>query len=363
MKYTDEFQNRELIDNVSRRLSLINPGGRIKIMEVCGTHTQSFCRFGLGRLLPENISLIAGPGCPVCVSSQGYIDAIIRLSRSPEVIIVTFGDMMRIPGTDSSLEKERAKGAQVNIVYSPLDALTIAKANPGKKIIFLAVGFETTAPAYALTILAAKKQKLKNLFFYCALKAIAPAIIHLLKDTRLNISAFLCPGHVSAITGLKPYEIVAKKYKKPCCIAGFEPLDIMESIYILVRMMALRQPAVVNEYNRVVSGSGNISAQKNIAKVFESSAADWRGLGAIPQSGLRLRKEYKDFDAARVFALSEKKERIRKFNSCRCGDILKGIIAPDACSLFGRPCSPDNPLGPCMVSHEGACNAYFRYRK
>ncbi len=362
MKYTEEFRNRGLIESVSRKLSEINPGENIKIMEVCGTHTQSFCRFGLRKLLPENISLIAGPGCPVCVSSLGYIDEVIKLSRLREVIIVTFGDMLRIPGTDSTLEKERAKGSQVNIVYSPLDALIIAKNNPSKKIIFLAVGFETTAPAYALTILAAKKQKVKNIFFYCALKTITPAIEYLLLDKKLNISAFLCPGHVSAIIGSKPYEFVAIKYKKPCCIAGFEPLDILEGIYILVKMIALKQPAVVNEYNRVVSYSGNLIAQKSISKVFKESAVSWRGLGVIPGSGLGIRKEFKDFDAALVFALREKKDKIRKINSCRCPDILKGIVSPEACKLFIKVCSPDNPIGPCMVSQEGACNAYYRYR-
>ena len=363
MRYTDEFKNRGLIDSVSRKLSAVNPGGNIKIMEVCGTHTQNFCRFGLGKLLPGNISLIAGPGCPVCVSSQGYIDEAIKLSRRPDVIIVTFGDMLRIPGSDSTLEKERAKGAEVNIVYSPLDALTIAKDNPLKKIIFLAVGFETTAPAYALTILAVKRNKLKNIFFYCALKTIVPAMEYLLQDKKLDISAFLCPGHVSAIVGSKPYGLVAGRYKKPCCIAGFEPLDILEGIYILVKMIAEKKSTVVNEYSRVVSRDGNPVARKVISRVFAQADVSWRGLGVIPNSGLRIRGQFAIFDAVREFSLREKKDAQISVKKCRCGDILKGLVSPEACKLFSKACSPDNPIGPCMVSQEGACNAYFRYRK
>ncbi|MCX5711929.1 MAG: hydrogenase formation protein HypD [Candidatus Omnitrophica bacterium] len=362
MKYSKEFRNQRLIEDVSRRIAGINPGDDIKIMEVCGTHTQSFCRFGLNKFLPKNISLIAGPGCPVCVSSQGYIDEVIRLSRLPGVIIATFGDMLRIPGTDSSLEKERARGAQVNIVYSPLDALVIAKENPLKKVIFLAVGFETTAPAYALTIMAAKKQKIKNIFFYCALKTITPAIEYLLRDEKLDISAFLCPGHVSAIIGTKPYEIVAKKYKRPCCVAGFEPLDILEGIYILVKMIVENRFSVANEYSRVVQSAGNQQALKSISRVFLEVAADWRGLGVIPKSGLKIRNEFRVFDAVREFSLREKKTDQISAKKCRCGDILKGRILPEDCKLFSRVCNPDNPVGPCMVSQEGTCSAYYKYK-
>ena len=363
MKYAEEFRNQELIEDVSRRLAGINPGGNIKIMEVCGTHTQSFCRFGLNKFLPKNISLIAGPGCPVCVSSQGYIDEVIRLSRLPDVIIATFGDMLRIPGTDSSLEKERARGAQVNIIYSPLDALTIAKGNLSKKVIFLAVGFETTAPAYALTILAAKNEKIKNIFFFCALKTIIPAIEYLLHDEKLDIAAFLCPGHVSAIIGTKPYEIVAKKYKRPCCVAGFEPLDILEGIYILVKMVAENRSLVVNEYSRVVHSAGNPQALKSIAKVFVEATADWRGLGSIPKSGMKIRNEFIAFDAVSEFSIREKKRARISAKKCRCGDILKGLISPEVCKLFSRVCNPDNPVGPCMVSQEGTCSVYYKYRK
>lgn len=364
MKFVDEFRNKKLILEAAKRIKKIIPASRgINIMEVCGTHTQNFCRFGLGKLLPENLHFISGPGCPVCVSPQSYIDSAIELARRKDVLIVTFGDMLRIPGTNSSLEKENSRYGNVQIVYSALDALRIARHNPERKIIFLAVGFETTAPTIALSILSAKKERLKNIFFFSALKLIPAAMDYLMRDKRLCLSGFLCPGHVSAIIGTKDYEFIPKRYKIGCCVAGFEPLDIMEGIYLLVRQIADRDPQVQNQYSRVVRRRGNLRARRIIREVFRVQDSSWRGLGIIPQSGLSIRKEFSGFDAGKAFNIKLKAGSGKLTAKCRCGDILKGLIRPTECRLFAKVCLPDNPVGPCMVSHEGACNAYYRYRR
>jgi hydrogenase expression/formation protein HypD len=363
MKYIDEFRNKDLSLKILSRINKIMLPPQVNIMEVCGTHTQSFFRFGLDKLLNSQIKLISGPGCPVCVSSLGYIDAAIKLAESKEVIIATFGDMLHVPGSKSTLGKERAKNANVAVVYSPWDSLRLAKENPDKKIVFLAVGFETTAPAVALSILSAKKENLKNLFFFSSLKLIPPAMGYLLKDKRLNIDAFLCPGHVSAIIGTKPYEFIPKKYAIGCCVAGFEPLDILEGIYILIGQLVQSKPKVENQYVRVVTRNGNKKAQKFIQQVFKTTGAFWRGLGRIPESGLQLRDDFLRFDAGKVFSLKQVNRRIGPpATKCKCGDVLKGLISPKACPLFAKTCKPDNPVGPCMVSSEGACNAYYKYR-
>jgi hydrogenase expression/formation protein HypD len=272
--------------------------------------------------------------------------------------------MLRIPGTNSTLEKERAYHGNVRVVYSCQDALSVAKLNPDKKIIFLAVGFETTAPTIALGILQAKKENLKNLFFLSSLKLIPPAMHHLVRDKRLNLAGFLCPGHVSAIIGTRPYEFISRKYKIGCCVAGFEPLDILEAIYILLQQIVKKKPAVANEYARVVRRQGNPQAQKIISQVFKINDAAWRGLGRIPKSGLKIRDEFSMFDAGRVFSFNHPSAVTHHPSlKCRCGDILKGLISPPECPLFLKVCQPDNPIGPCMVSSEGACNAYYKYRK
>ncbi len=362
MKYIDEFRNKNLIQAVAKKIKEIAPKPKINIMEVCGTHTQSFYRFGLDKLLPQNLNLIAGPGCPVCVSSQPYIDQAIELAEDKENIILTFGDMLRVPGEKSTLEKERAKGGQIQVVYSALDSLAIARINAPKKIIFLAVGFETTAPTIALSIITAKKEKLKNLFFLSSLKLIPPAMDFLVRDKRLNLNGFLCPGHVSAIIGTRPYEFIPRKYKIGCCVAGFEPLDILEGIYILVKQIVEEKPKVANQYLRVVTKQGNLQAQKKIKQVFNIADAPWRGLGKIPQSGLKIRDEYSVFDAEKMFAINRTPNTEHRTPKCRCGDVLKGMISPSACPLFSRVCQPDNPVGPCMVSSEGACNAHYKYK-
>jgi len=402
MKYIDEFRNKNLIQKIAEEIKAIMPDENINIMEVCGTHTQSFFRFGLDKLLPGNLRLIAGPGCPVCVSSSGYIDCAIQFAQDKDTIMVTFGDMLRIPGSTSSLEETRARFGNVRVVYSALDSLHIAKLHPDKKVIFLAVGFETTAPTVAASILTAKKENLKNLFFFSSLKLIPPAMDFLVKDKRLNIQGFLCPGHVSAIIGTRPYEFIPRKYRAGCCIAGFEPLDILEGLYILIKQIRNKKPQVENQYIRVVARNGNPKAKKINAQVFKVSPASWRGLGEIPQSGLKMRDEYSLFDAEKVFCikrttngstsspsleLSRAKSMVRlrspstlsnvevsrdhampagrqepRTTRCKCGDVLKGLISPIDCPLFSKVCRPDNPVGPCMVTNEGTCNAYYKYR-
>jgi len=362
MKYIDEFRDAKLVKKFAQRIKRIAPSRSINIMEVCGTHTQSFFRFGLDELMPKNLRLIAGPGCPVCVSSQEYIDNAIKLAQQKDTLILTFGDMLRIPGTQSTLEREKTKFGNVRVVYSALDSLKAARLNPDKKIIFLAVGFETTAPTIALSIIAAKKERLNNLFFYSSLKLIPPAMDYLIQDERLNLDAFLCPGHVSAVIGTTAYEFIPRRYKIGCCVAGFEPLDILEGIYLLLEQIAENKPQVQNQYARVVKRTGNARALSIMHKVFEESGADWRGFGVIPKSGLKIRKEFSQFDAGKVFSIKRATGNGQRATKCKCGDVLKGLISPRSCPLFARACAPANPIGPCMVSSEGACNAYFKFK-
>ncbi len=363
MKYVDEFRNLKLARKLARKIKSIAPEKNIKIMEVCGTHTQSFYRFGIDKLLPKNLRLISGPGCPVCVSSRGYIDTAIELAKDKNNIILSFGDMLRVPGSASTLEKERARGANIVMVYSAMDALKVALMHPQKKVIFLAVGFETTTPTIALSIISAKKEKIDNLSFLVSLKLIPPAMSYLLADPRLKIDAFLCPGHVSTIIGTRPYEFIPRKYSKGCCVAGFEPVDILEGLYFLVRQIANEKPKVENQYIRIVTRTGNIKAQKIINRVFQVSDAAWRGLGKIPKSGLVIRNEFRRFDAGKIFNLAHSPQPTAHSLKCRCGDVLKGLIRPNECPLFKKSCTPQKPIGPCMVSQEGACNAYYKYRR
>ena len=360
MKYVDDFRDPRLIKKAAEKINQVMPQRELKIMEVCGSHTQSFCRFGLKKLLPDNLKFISGPGCPVCVSHQSFIDNAVDLAKKPDVVIATFGDMLRVPGSNSSLEKERALGANIQIVYSPLDSLKIAKRNFNKKVVFLGVGFETTAPVIALSILAAKKEGLENLSYLCALKLMPPAMEYLLKDRMVDIDAFLCPGHVSTIIGTKPYEFITKKYKIPCCVAGFEPLDILEGIYLLLKQINGSKPAVSNQYSRVVKKGGNPKARRIISEVFDVASVKWRGLGEIKDSGLKIKDKFRSLDAVKIFSLKDKKKV--QASRCRCADVLKGLISPEECPLFGKICTPEKALGPCMVSIEGACNAYYKYQ-
>jgi hydrogenase expression/formation protein HypD len=331
-------------------------------MEVCGTHTQAFRRFGLNSLLPGNIRLISGPGCPVCVSSSEFIDQAIELAKQNDTIILTFGDMLKVPGANSSLEQERAEGHDIRILYSPLASLKIAEDNPKKRVIFLGVGFETTSPTIGLTIKAADKAKIKNLYFLTSLKLIPPAMKALLKDKRLRIDGFICPGHVSAVIGTKPYAFIPESYKINCCVTGFEPLDMLEGIGILLKDINAKKRKVSNQYRRVVKPEGNRSAKAVLKDVFVISDVNWRGLGVIPKSGLKINSRFIRFDARKILIKTKPKRTKPPEKGCCCGDILKGLILPKDCPLFGKRCLPNKPIGPCMVSSEGACNAHYRYR-
>lgn len=364
MKYIDEFRNPYLIKKCAKAIKSIAPSYKINIMEVCGTHTQNFYRFGLDELMPDSLSLIAGPGCPVCVSPQGYIDAAIKLIQKKNVIVVSFGDMLRTPGSRSTLEKERAKFGNVQVAYSALDSLRLAELNPDKHVVFLGVGFETTAPTVALSIILARQKRIKNLSFLTSLKLIPPVLSGLIKDKKLNISAFLCPGHVSAIIGTKSYEFIPSKFKASCCVAGFEPLDMLEGIHFLLLQILSNRPSVTNQYSRVVTKNGNLKAQKIMRRAFKISDANWRGIGLVKKSGLKINEEFSEFDAENKFSLKKiMQEDKRMISQCRCADVLKGLILPKDCKLFGKACIPDNPQGPCMISSEGTCSAYYKYKK
>ncbi len=362
MKYIDEFRNNKIAKRVSKIIFDKALGlGPINIMEVCGTHTMSICKFGIRKLIPENINLLSGPGCPVCVTPKSYIDKTIALSKLPGVIIVTFGDMMRVPGSHSSLIDEKSKGGLVKVVYSVLDAVDIARKNKDKKVIFLAVGFETTSPTIAASLIYAKKKNIRNFFLYSGHKVILPAMEVLVKDPNVNIDGFLCPAHVSTIIGTKPYNIVSGKYNIPCVVTGFEPLDVLQGILMIVEQIRLKKSKVENQYKRVVKPLGNKKAMNLMNEVFSIDDSEWRGIGNIPKSGLTLKKKYSKFDAERGFSLPTIKTVPDR--GCICGDVLKGIKIPFDCKLFSKKCTPSNPIGACMVSSEGACSAYYRYRR
>jgi len=359
VKYIDEFRNIKIGHRIAALISKeakdLEP---VNFMEVCGTHTMAVERFGIRKLLPMNINLISGPGCPVCVTPKYYIDKAIALSNFDDVVVVTFGDMLKVPGSHSSL-REKRQYDRVRVVYSALDAIDIAEKNPDKRIIFLGIGFETTAPTVAATLKYAKKKRLKNFFVYSGHKVMPPAMKLLASDRRINIKGFLCPAHVSAIIGTKPYDDIARRYGIPCVIAGFEPLDILQSILMLVKQVKSKRAKVENQYQRVVKSPGNKKAISMIYEVFSARDSEWRGIGVIPGSGLGLNRMYSDFDAERAISLPEVKSAPDK--GCICGDVLKGIKTPLDCRLFSRTCNPENPYGACMVSSEGTCAAYYKY--
>jgi len=334
-------------------------GRDVNLMEVCGTHTMTAFRSGLRQLLPRTVHLISGPGCPVCVTDTNYLDAAIALSRRPDVIVATFGDLMRVPGSESSLENERAAGAQVRVVYSPTDAVALARENPAKKIVFLGVGFETTAPTVAASLVAASKAGLANYFVLAAHKTMPHAMEALLHDQQVKIDGFICPGHVTVITGAAMYRFICEQYQIPCVVSGFEPIDMLKATEMLLAQIADKRAEVEIEYSRSVNDRGNVAAQQLMAEVFEECDAGWRGIGNIPRSGLTIRLKYAAFDA--VPALGVQFEPARPHPGCRCGDVLRGVITPLECQLFGKACTPTDPFGPCMVSSEGTCAAYFKY--
>jgi hydrogenase expression/formation protein HypD len=362
MKYIDEFRDTKIAKNISEAIfKKADKMKSINIMEVCGTHTMSICNFGIRELLPSSINLISGPGCPVCVTPKPYIDKAIAFSRVPDIIIATFGDMMRVPGSSSSLSEEKTKGRHVKVVYSALDAVEEAQKNPDKKVVFLGIGFETTAPTVAASLAVAKKKKIRNFFVYSGHKTIPPAMKALAEDRKININGFLCPAHVSAIIGTRPYDETAKRYKIPCVIAGFEPLDILQGILMLVGQIRFGKPKVYNQYNRVVRKSGNTKALKLMREVFKSEDSEWRGLGILPKSGLGLNGRFAGFDAEKALDLPDIKTIPDK--GCICGDVLKGVKTPFECGLFAKKCTPEKPVGPCMVSSEGTCAAYYKWRR
>ena len=331
----------------------------VNLMEVCGTHTVAIFRHGIRQLLPPNVNMLSGPGCPVCVTANGDLDKAIGLALVPGVTLCTFGDMLKVPGSFSSLQRARAQGADVRVVYSPLDALHLAEQHPERQIVFYGVGFETTAPTVAASIVEARRRGLVNYSVASVHKVVPPALRVLLQASEVHIDGFLMPGHVSAVIGSEPYEFIAREFGIPCVVGGFEPLDILQALDMLLAQVAAQQARVEIAYTRAVRPQGNPSALKVMAEAFIPVDAAWRGIGIIPGSGLALRPELADYDALRRFPLDLPPPRENK--SCRCGEVLRGVIRPPQCPLFGRACTPENPVGPCMVSFEGTCSAWYQY--
>ncbi len=343
------------------RLAAQLRGRSVRLMEVCGTHTMAISRMGLRTVMSENVKLTSGPGCPVCVTSTGYIDTAIDLAGRPDVIVTTFGDMMRVPGSAMSLSETTSQGARVEVVYSPVAALGAARANPDSEVVFLGVGFETTAPAVAACIRQAQRQKLSNFSVLVAHKLIPPAMRALLTDADVTVDGFMCPGHVSVIIGSDAYRFVSEEYAVPCVVTGFEPVNVITGVNMLLRQLIDGRAEVESEYKAVVKPEGNVKARKLLEETFEVSDTPWRGLGVIARSGLVLADEFADFDAERRFDISIPTEE--PVTDCRCGDVMRGVIEPEECALFARTCRPESPVGPCMVSSEGVCAAHYRYER
>lgn len=358
LKHLSEYQNKSICQHIAAGIRS-RAQGPIRLMEVCGTHTMSISRNGIRGLVPEAITLLSGPGCPVCVTAQGELARFIRAARQKEVILASFGDLMRIPASESSLNQERAYGADIRIVYSVLDALDLARNNPDREVVFLGVGFETTAPTVAAAVMEAEKRNVENFSVISAHKRVPPALATLMENKAVKIDGFILPGHVSAIIGARSYVPLAKTHRIPCVVAGFEPVDILQAIHMLIKQIEDRSARVEIAYRRGVSFEGNANARQMMDRVFEPCEADWRGLGRIPESGMKFRSEYSRFDAERKFHL--RLVPAPEPAGCSCGDVLTGIKSPNACALFGNRCTPNNPIGPCMVSTEGACAAYHKY--
>ncbi len=358
LTYLDEFRSAPQVQRLLDEL-IERRGSELKIMEVCGTHTMAISRYGIRQAAPKGITLISGPGCPVCVTANSDIDRFIEMSMLPGVIATSFGDMLRVPGTRMGLAEARSRGADVRIVYSPLDALRMARENPSKHVVFFGVGFETTAPTVAATLLEARDQGINNFFVQSVHKLVPPALEALCSMPDLAIDTFLCPGHVTAIIGPQAYKPVAEEFGIPCVIAGFEPIDVLQSLIMLAAQVDEGRSEVELQYSRGVRPDGNPQAMALMLSVFEPADAEWRGLGNIPGSGLILRDEFSDHDAAVRFQVDVSYSREPR--GCICGDILTGIHTPPHCRLFRKVCTPDHPVGPCMVSSEGTCAAYYQY--
>ena len=358
--------NNERIEKARRDLdaaaAAIPGAGPVVLMEICGTHTVAIRRTGLRSLLPKRVRLVSGPGCPVCVTSQGVIDALVDLAGRPGVTVATFGDMVRVPGTRSSLERRKAGGGSVAICYSVLEALDLARKKPAEHVVFAAVGFETTAPGTAVAIQMARDEGLKNFSVLSAHKWVVPAMDALLAGGEVRIDGFICPGHVSVIIGSNAYEPVVRRYKRPCVVVGFTAEQVMAGVAAILRQLAAGEAKVGNVYAEAVRPEGNPEALGRIHGVFEPVASNWRGLGTIPASGMGIRAEFAEFDAARRLGLAwPPSEAGTSEHGCRCGDVIRGAIEPHDCPLFGKACTPVHPVGPCMVSREGSCQAEYKY--
>jgi hydrogenase expression/formation protein HypD len=366
LKYVDEFRDPEraaalvtLIRGLVRELAPAEP---LQIMEVCGGHTHSIFRYGLHQLLPEEVQFVHGPGCPVCVLPMGRIDDCVALAQRPEVIFTTFGDAMRVPGSKLSLLKAKAEGADVRMVYSPLDALELARRHPEREVVFFGLGFETTMPSTAMTLKLARSDGVSNFSLFCNHITIVPTIKAILDSPGLKLDGFIGPGHVSMVIGTRPYEFIAARYRKPIVVAGFEPLDVLQSLWMLLKQLAERRCEVENQYSRIVPRDGNRQALAVVHEVFElREFFEWRGLGSIDHSGVRIREDYALFDAERKFRMPGL--TVADPKSCQCGEVLKGVIKPRECKIFGTACTPETPLGALMVSSEGACAAHYTYAR
>ncbi len=361
MRFVDEFRNAELASAVSASITaLCEPGRHYKIMEVCGGHTHTIYRYGVQDHLPDTIELVHGPGCPVCVIPMGRVDDGIAIAERDDVIFTCFGDMMRVPGGNGSLLEAKAGGADVRMVYSPLDALRIARLNPDRQVVFYAIGFETTAPSTALTLMRAKVESIANFSVFCNHVTIIPAIKAILDSPDLRLDAFIGPGHVSTVIGCRPYDFISRVHGKPLVCAGFEPLDLLQSVYMIMKQLVEGRSEVENQYGRVVQWEGNPRALQVMADVFALRPYfEWRGLGSISHSALMLSPRYADFDAELRFATPG--VRVADPKACQCGEVLKGVLKPWECKVFGTACTPETPIGTCMVSPEGACAAYYNF--
>ncbi len=361
MRFVDEFRDAGTAQSLAAEIaSLCEPGRRYKFMEVCGGHTHTIYKHGLEDYLPETITLVHGPGCPVCVIPMGRVDDAIHIAEQPGVIMTSFGDMMRVPGGRGSFFDSKANGADIRMVYSPLDALKIARQNPDHRVVFMAIGFETTAPSTAMTVLRAEAEGLENFSIFCNHVTIIPAIKAILDSPDLRLDGFIGPGHVSTVIGCRPYEFIARDHGKPLVCAGFEPLDILQSIYMLLKQLSEGRSVVENQYTRVVPWDGNPKALQVINQVMELRPFfEWRGLGFISHSALKVRESYARFDAELIFDLPG--VRVADPKACQCGEVLKGVLKPWECKVFGTACTPETPIGTCMVSPEGACAAYYNF--
>jgi hydrogenase expression/formation protein HypD len=361
VRYVDEYRDADKARALATEIAVLcEPERQYKFMEVCGGHTHTIYKHGIDDYLPESVTLVHGPGCPVCVIPMGRVDDAIAIAQQPDVIMTTFGDMMRVPGGRGSFFDAKAAGADVRMVYSPLDALKLAKRNPHKRVVFMAIGFETTAPSTAMTVLRAAAEGIDNFSIFCNHVTIIPAIKAILDSPDLRLDGFIGPGHVSTVIGCRPYEFIASRHGKPLVCAGFEPLDVLQSVYMILQQLADGRAEVENQYSRVVPWEGNAKALEVIAEVMELRPYfEWRGLGFISQSALKVRDKYAAFDAERIFDVPG--VRVADPKACQCGEVLKGVIKPWECKVFGTACTPETPIGTCMVSSEGACAAYYNF--